>query len=125
MSISQVISYLEGLVAGLKEGKICVRQGEQFVTLSPDQRADVEIKASTKKGKEKLEIELAWHPGQEPQEMSISNSEPEQSDQDRDPLPAVSAPAIEVQASTQDFDPELGMQSEADPEPDQEKKDLK
>lgn len=113
MEISQVVTYLEDLVASLKEGKICVRQGEQFVTLCPDQRVDVEVKASAKKGKEKFEMEMSWYQEsveEEPQAMHISSEEPDQDEQGSDPLPAVSAPAIEIQG-------EQGKESNVD-EPD-------
>lgn len=103
MSINQVVTYLEDLTAGLKEGRICVRQGEQFVTLCPEQMMDVEVKASAKKGKEKFEMELAWYREEmqdELQEMSISSEQPDQGGDPQDPLPAVSAPAIEIPEGT-------------------------
>ncbi len=95
MSIDQVVTYLEDLTTSLKEGKICVRQGEQFVTLCPDQMVDVEVKASAKKGKEKFAMELAWH-REVPQEMTISSDEPEQDDQNGGSPLAVSGPVIEM-----------------------------
>ena len=95
MSIDQVVTYLEDLATSLKEGKICVRQGEQFVTLSPDQMVDVEVKASAKKGKEKFEMELAWY-REVSQEMSISSEEPEQEAESEGSPPAVSGPVIEM-----------------------------
>lgn len=102
MSIDQVVTYLENLVNSLKEGKICVRQGEQFVTLCPDQMVDVEVKATAKKGKEKIALELSWRREalqEETPEMSISSEEPaqpEQADENGPSLPAVSGPVIEL-----------------------------
>lgn len=95
MSIDQVVTYLEDLTTSLKEGKICVRQGEQFVTLCPDQMVDVEVKASAKKGKEKFEMELAWY-REVPQEMSISSDEPGLDAENEGSSLAVSGPVIEM-----------------------------
>ncbi len=90
MDINQVASYLEDLAVSLKQGKVCVRQGEQFVTLCPDQMVEMEVKASAKKGKEKFEMELVWQREEvldKDQEISISADEPEQSVEVEDPLP--------------------------------------
>lgn len=102
MDRNQVASYLEDLLAGLKAGKICVQQGEEFVTLCPEQLIDVEIQASVKKSKEKFAMELAWRKEEAPVEISgmrISPSEPETTPEPVQELPAVSGPAIEIQAS--------------------------
>ena len=108
MDVNQVVTYLEDLANSLKEGKICVQQGEQFVTLCPDNMVDVEVKATAKKGKEKFEMELAWY-REVPQEMSISSDEPEQDAESEGSSLAVSGPAIEmpeVQDTDLDFDDE-------------------
>lgn len=60
MDRNQVAAYLEDLLAGLKAGEVKVQQGEQFVTLHPQQMIDVEIEASVKKNKEKIEMEFVW-----------------------------------------------------------------
>ncbi|TVQ97317.1 MAG: amphi-Trp domain-containing protein [Desulfovibrionales bacterium] len=100
METSQVVTYLEDLIAGLKEGTICVRQGEEFVTLCPDQKVDMEVKASAKKGKEKFEMELSWYrerAEEESQLITISSEEQEPPLGGNQSMPAVSAPAIELQ----------------------------
>lgn len=102
MGRDQVVAYLEDLLAGLKSGKICVQQGEEFVTLCPEQLINVEVQASVKKGKEKFEMELVWRKEEAPVEMSgtrISASEPEAPEDAAQELPAVSGPAVKVQAS--------------------------
>jgi amphi-Trp domain-containing protein len=109
MDPEQIVSYLEDLVGSLKQGKICVQQGEQFVTLNPDQAIHLEVKASVKKGKEKFVMELAWRkeePADDDQEMRISPDEPEgdEADEDKGALPAVSGPAIEGTAGEGDAD---------------------
>lgn len=107
MDPEQIVSYLEDLVGSLKQGKICVQQGEQFVTLNPDQAINLEVKASVKKGKEKFVMELSWRKeetAEDDQEMRISPDEPEggEADEDSGALPAVSAPAIEGAAGEGD-----------------------
>lgn len=95
MSIDEVATNLEDMAKSLKDGKICVRQDEQFVTLCTDQMVDVEVKAAAKKGGEKLEMELSWR-REVPQEMDISSDDPEQEIQAKSAPPAVSGPAIEI-----------------------------
>jgi amphi-Trp domain-containing protein len=120
MSIDQVVTYLEDLTTSLKEGKICVRQGEQFVTLCPDQMVDVEVKASAKKGKEKFEMELSWHREEiqtENQAMSISSEEPAQFDSlggTEGSPPAVSGPAIELSGDQDEKDDEKDESDDED-----------
>ncbi|GAB6060997.1 amphi-Trp domain-containing protein [Desulfonatronum parangueonense] len=114
MERSQVVTYLEDLIASLKKGQICVRQDDQFVTLCPSRTMEVEVKASSKKDKEKFELEFKWHreEGQEDNpEMNRSATGEEKSKSGKDPLPAVSAPAIEAQAGTSDAqsDEETGI----------------
>ncbi|SDB22589.1 amphi-Trp domain-containing protein [Desulfonatronum thiosulfatophilum] len=114
MEKSQLVNYLEDLIASLKKGQICVRQDDQFVTLCPTRTIEVEVKASSKKDKEKFELEFKWHreEGQEDNPKSNrSSTDEDQSKSGKDPLPAVSAPAIEGQAGTSDTqsDEETGI----------------
>jgi amphi-Trp domain-containing protein len=100
MDCNQVIAYMEDLLAGLKNGKICVQQGEQFVTLCPEQMIEMEVQATVKKGKEKFEMELTWRREEAPSEMTdmrISSTESEVPHDEAQELPAVSGPAIELQ----------------------------
>ncbi len=60
MELSQVISYLEDLVGGLKAGKVHVQLGQESVMLSPGNIVDCEIEVSQKKDKEKMTLELSW-----------------------------------------------------------------
>lgn len=56
----QVISFLDDLVKGLRDGRICVQERDRFVVLSPVDVINVEIEAEQKKGVESLSIELTW-----------------------------------------------------------------
>jgi amphi-Trp domain-containing protein len=67
MDRHQVAAYLENLLIGLKAGEIKVEQGGQLVTLHPEQIINVEIEASVKKDKEKLEMELVWRKEEAPE----------------------------------------------------------
>ena len=54
---------LEELAAGVRCGSLVVSLGTQSLTLSPSGSVEVEIKASSKADREKIEIELSWRPG--------------------------------------------------------------
>lgn len=105
MERDQAVAYLEDLIAGMKAGKVSVQHEDQLVTLCPEGRIKVKVEASIKKGKEKFELELSWRKEEEeqdPEDMKVSPSEPEAPALDASSpspgaLPAVSAPAIEIQ----------------------------
>ncbi len=81
MDIGRVISHLEEIVNGLKEGTICIQQGTDIVSLKPNSNIEIELEASLKSDKEKLSIELSWR--QEPEiqapdrDFKIMSAEPE------------------------------------------------
>lgn len=60
MELTQVISYLEDLVGGLKAGSVHVQLGEETVVLRPGNIVECEIEVSQKKDKEELTLELCW-----------------------------------------------------------------
>ncbi|GBC61758.1 amphi-Trp domain-containing protein [Desulfonema ishimotonii] len=60
MNAEAVAGVLGDLVASFKNGKVCIRSGNDFVTLSPGREFDVEIEAGHKKNRQKLSIELSW-----------------------------------------------------------------
>ena len=65
MENEDIIACLENLLSALKEGSITVRHGEEQIILTPLSLAKMEIKAGSKKNKEKLEIEISWKEGLE------------------------------------------------------------
>ncbi|MFW5838086.1 MAG: amphi-Trp domain-containing protein [Desulfovibrionaceae bacterium] len=81
MNADGVSTALRDLVQSMNEGKICVEHNDAFVTLLPAEQIDFELKASAKKGKQKIEIELSWRevPPQEDVSggLKISSTEPE------------------------------------------------
>ncbi len=85
MELSAAVSYLEGLVKSLKEGKVVVQKGDEFVELTPEKNVYLEIEAKQKKEKEKITVELFWGKKEEEKpeeeeavpELKISSKAPE------------------------------------------------
>lgn len=80
MSLDQVINYLEALVTSIKNGKLVVQHGNEYVALSPSGELFVEVEAEEKKGKEKFNLELSWRKEikvTKDTELKISSTEPE------------------------------------------------
>jgi len=85
MRTSEVITYLEALISSLKEGKIVIEQGGQFVSLKPSGMIDFEMEARQKSDKEKLSLEFSWcgkSVETEPEPLKISSEEPEPASDD-------------------------------------------
>ncbi len=80
MKKTEMISYLEAIVRSLKEGKVVIEQGGQFVSLTPGEMIAVEMETKQKKDKEKFSLAFSWKAGLviEPDEESvkISSEEP-------------------------------------------------
>lgn len=73
---------LRDLANSFEKGRVCVQGGEEFVSLEPAKHVNMELEAScSKKGKEKLSIELGWkqfsQEGEKDRELVISDEEPE------------------------------------------------
>lgn len=136
----QITAYLESLVLGLKSGVICVHQGKDIVTLNPEGPVEVEVKASSKKGKEKFEMELTWRKvdvDKDSPEMTISpvlsqedaRSEEEGEQDEREEsasveaLPAVIELGEESGSTDPDDDDDDGGAEEADDEQDEDEND--
>ncbi|MBN1234215.1 MAG: amphi-Trp domain-containing protein [Candidatus Coatesbacteria bacterium] len=81
VDLKQAISFMEGLLTGLKEGTICLEKGDNTIVLKPINEVFIEIKAIQKKDKEKLSFELCWvkeieEPLEEAVELKIFSAEP-------------------------------------------------
>jgi amphi-Trp domain-containing protein len=79
MKTAEVISYLEALIKSLKEGKVVIEQGGQFVSLTPGEIIDFEMEARQKSDKERLSLEFNWCGKSietEPEALKISSEEP-------------------------------------------------
>ena len=80
MSAAEVVSFLESIISSLKEGKIVIQQGTQFVVLQPKDLITVEVEASQKMEKGKLSIGIKWKQPEELQpdaDILVSSIEPE------------------------------------------------
>lgn len=75
----EAIAYLEKLVQCLKAGKIVIERGENFVSISPEEKISFELECSQKKDKEKISFELSWNPTPpDPEDrLNISFNEPD------------------------------------------------
>jgi len=79
MGSTEAVSYLEALISSLKDGKIVIEQGSQFVSLTPSGMIDFEMEAIQKNEKEKLSLEFSWCKKPvvtEPEVLKISSGEP-------------------------------------------------
>ena len=63
VELQKAIEYLEQLVAGLKEGKVVVEKGRDFLVLEPAEIVEIEVEAEQKKDEEKFSLELEWGRG--------------------------------------------------------------
>ncbi|MGE4293884.1 MAG: amphi-Trp domain-containing protein [Desulfovibrio sp.] len=78
LAYDDALGYLEDLVASFREGRIVVRKGEEFVTLTPLETVEIEVSAKHKKDKQKFSLELSWAALAEDDEpLSISDKLPE------------------------------------------------
>ncbi len=60
MELSQVVTYLEDIVKGLKSGSVHVQLGQDSVLLHPTSVLSFEMEVSQKKDKEKFSFEMSW-----------------------------------------------------------------
>ena len=56
----EAIAILEDILKSFKAGNMVIQNGEESVTLIPSDKISMEIKAKTKKLKNKLSMELSW-----------------------------------------------------------------
>lgn len=79
LEIGGVIGYLEALTKSLKDGKVVVEHGEEFVALDIPKAGVVEVEAKKKKGKAKFSLSLSWRMTEDPgkPEVAIGSTCPE------------------------------------------------
>ncbi|GAB6036065.1 hypothetical protein JCM15519_06240 [Fundidesulfovibrio butyratiphilus] len=71
---------LEDVLKCFKAGFICLSNGQEYLTLKPAESVDFVIEGQTKKGRQKLVLEMSWTEGetlQTPPNFSITSQEPE------------------------------------------------
>jgi amphi-Trp domain-containing protein len=102
MAYEDALGYLEALVKSFREGRIVVRKGEEFLTLTPPESVEIEVSAKQKKNKEKFSLELSWLAYEEDGEaLIITDKEPEPKGEksegcDSAPVVVGSVPAAET-----------------------------
>ncbi|GMT49245.1 MAG: hypothetical protein IEMM0008_0784 [bacterium] len=80
VSSKEAAAYLQDLITCFKAGTICVQQGDEFVTLKPEDMVLLEIEAEQKKDKEKFILEMTWRKGEKLNgdiDLKITSKEPE------------------------------------------------
>lgn len=60
LPLAQAVDYLAELVASLRQGRVVVQKGKEYIELNPSAQVEVEIEAVRKKDKEKFVLELTW-----------------------------------------------------------------
>lgn len=83
MSRAQLASYLRDLAGTLEAGKICIQDGDSYVTLTPSDELSLEFSAAQKPEKGKFELSVSWKvQTEEKRDISlvISGNEPEVAD---------------------------------------------
>ena len=83
MSLADVRGYLETFLAGLNEGTICVRKGDECLVLSPAETVKLEVEAREKKDKGKFGFEISWkrEDGTSGEELTDSTGRPEKEEE--------------------------------------------
>jgi amphi-Trp domain-containing protein len=80
METDAVASLFSDMANSFREGKVVIQKGGSFVTLKPFGQIEVELEATEKKGKQKIEIQLSWKEEmlleQKEDEFRISGDEP-------------------------------------------------
>ncbi len=81
IELEKVVSYLEKIIDGFSEGTIYLSNEKKSAILKPISPISIEIEASTKEKKEKIEITLSWSDGTKEEiaepAFSILSSAPE------------------------------------------------
>ena len=71
MPLEEAVSYFEAIVAGMKKGLIHFKQDDESLKLNPPSHLSVEVRAGSKKDKQKISFELEWQTVGD-QKLSIS-----------------------------------------------------
>lgn len=71
----EAIDYLEDMLKSLKDGKVVVQKGTEYVSMTPGETVTMELGAKTKKNKQKFSFEISWTDDGEG-DLVISGKEP-------------------------------------------------
>jgi amphi-Trp domain-containing protein len=82
MSLEELVIYLEDLSRTIRQGKLVVSLGDEFVILEPGQEFQVAVKAKQEGERGKVSISFSWPPelsgegSADEEELSITAEEP-------------------------------------------------
>ena len=79
IELKKLVAYLEDIIAGFSVGKICVQEGEEFVTITPADVVAIKVEVEQKKDYEKFALKLGWsrrESSEQPIQLKISSTEP-------------------------------------------------
>jgi amphi-Trp domain-containing protein len=89
VDLNTAVSYIEGIVSSLKQGRICVQHGDESVVLEPKDVVRVEVKAGKKHQKESVSLKISWRLPPEPRKdeagLRISADLPSQTPDEFEP----------------------------------------
>ncbi|MFW5499813.1 MULTISPECIES: amphi-Trp domain-containing protein [unclassified Maridesulfovibrio] len=85
----EAVAILEDILKNFKSGNMVIQNGEDSLTLNPSGQISMEIKAKTKKLKNKLSMELSWKVEPiEVEDFNITESGPDDpEDETQEPKP--------------------------------------
>jgi amphi-Trp domain-containing protein len=82
MSLEELVISLEDLSRTIRQGKLVIRQGDEYVTLEPGQEFQVSVKAKQEGEGAKISVKISWPPElsdteTSEEELSITSEEPQ------------------------------------------------
>lgn len=80
MELDAAVRYLQDLTECLKKGEVYVQQGNEFLALRPKDTIFLEVKAKTKKDREKFTFSMGWYNESlvaEGEDIKITSDRPE------------------------------------------------
>lgn len=113
LPLAQAVAYLADLVSSLRQGRVVIEKGQDYLELIPAAQVQMEIEAARKKDKEKFVLELTWRQGRE-----TEASEPPLRISSQAPVPA--AASTEESQETlpgEETEPTATPAAQADPGP--------
>lgn len=113
LPLEQAVDYLAALVSSLRQGRVVVEKGQDYLELTPAALVEVEIEAARKKDKEKFVLELTWR-----QEREAAPGEAALRISSKTPVPAAASAEESQEAPTgEELAPEAPAAAEMPPAP--------
>jgi len=72
---ASVLAYLRALTAGIEQGRLILREGQEEFVLEPEGLLTLNVRASRKRNRRRLDLRLSWRDeeqGPEPLEIDAS-----------------------------------------------------